>query len=108
MPLKRHLVTTHCWIVKLTRGLYPLDATVWPFASSREPQGYSSNCDSAHPVADRGCMVLYNLSLDERNHSYLNNLGVLDLMQKAIQLHPGDKVLESILQSSSGLLRGDV
>jgi len=60
-------------------------------------------------VADRGCMVLYNLSLDARNHEYLRRCKVPILMSQAVALHSNNRVLESIWNSTSSRLgRTDV
>jgi len=60
-------------------------------------------------VADRGCMVLYNLSLDARNHEYLRRSKVPVLMGQAVALHSNNRVLESIWNSTTSRLgRTDV
>ena len=55
-------------------------------------------------VAGRGCMVLYNLSLDGANHEFLRRLQVVPLLQAAAQAHPKDHMLEFVANSTASRL----
>ena len=69
----------------------------------------TANFIKCRDVADRGCMVLYNLSLDSRNHDYLRLSKVPLLMGQAVALHSNNRVLESIWNSTTTRLgRTDV
>lgn len=57
-------------------------------------------------VAGRGCMVLYNLSLDTANHPCLVRLGAPALLQAAAQAHPKDSMLEFVANSTTTRLLG--
>lgn len=47
--------------------------------------------------ADRGCLLLYNLTLDARNHSQLDKLDVIGLVQRAAATHPDNATIKSSL-----------
>jgi hypothetical protein len=55
-------------------------------------------------VAGRGCMVLYNLSLDGANHEFLRRLKVVPLLQAAAAAHPKDHMLEFVANSTASRL----
>jgi len=55
-------------------------------------------------VAGRGCMVLYNLSLDTANHGCLKRLRVPSLLQAAADAHPKDGMLEFVASSITNRL----
>ena len=55
-------------------------------------------------VAGRGCMVLYNLSLDSSNHAFLQRCQVVDLLREASQLHPVDHMLSFVYTSATARL----
>jgi len=57
-------------------------------------------------VAGRGCMVLYNLSLDAANHFCLVDLGAPALLQAATEAHPKDSMLEFVAHSTATRLLG--
>eukprot|EP00614_Pseudopedinella_elastica_P019164 CAMPEP_0172653350 /NCGR_PEP_ID=MMETSP1068-20121228/243780_1 /TAXON_ID=35684 /ORGANISM="Pseudopedinella elastica, Strain CCMP716" /LENGTH=539 /DNA_ID=CAMNT_0013467781 /DNA_START=43 /DNA_END=1662 /DNA_ORIENTATION=- len=55
-------------------------------------------------VAGRGCMVLYNLSLDAANHGFLRRLQVAPLLHQAAAAHPADPMLQFVATSTAARL----
>ena len=52
-------------------------------------------------IAGRGCMVLYNLSLDASNYEFLLRNNVIELLREASQLHPVDHMLTFVYSSTA-------